>query len=147
MGANVNIQTSSNAVIRYIKKSIADIRAQAIIMLARIGEECVNTAKNSGRYTDRTGNLRSSIGYMVLENGSIINVAGFGKGANQTLDGQEGAAQGEEYIQSIAAKFPKGLTLVLVAGMKYAAYVNDRGYDVLDSAETVAESLVAQIFD
>ena len=38
-----------------------------------VGEHFVNNARLSGNYTDRTGNLRSSIGYVILLNGEVID--------------------------------------------------------------------------
>ena len=40
-------------------------------LLQRAGEEFVKIARNSGKYIDHTGNLRSSIGYVIAINGKI----------------------------------------------------------------------------
>ena len=52
------------------------------------------------------------------------------------FDLQEGALS----ITEIAAKYPKGYVLVVVAGMNYAVYVESKGRDVLTSAEKLAET-------
>ena len=40
---------------------------------------------------------------------------------------------------------PTLATLIVVAGMNYAAYVQRKGYDVLTSSELLAEQLVRQL--
>lgn len=54
----------------------------------------------------------------------------------------EAAARGMKSGQTIAEKVgkeTKGVALVVVAGMNYAAYVEAKGYNVLSSAEHLAE--------
>ena len=60
-----------------IKKMILQNK-QAIIdaillNINRIGEEFVINARDNKTYKDQTGNLRSSIGYVVLYNGKQLN--------------------------------------------------------------------------
>lgn len=126
--------------------------------LVKMGEEAYATAVQKGRYQNITGNLRSSLGYVVAQDGKIIKEGGFkqvqGRGENyekvffttkaqktvqfwargKAGDGSEGSRQGLEYARSLA-RSSKGLMLIVVAGMDYASYVNSRGYDVMDSAE------------
>ena len=63
------------------------LKAEEMIIqaLCRIGEECVVKAKDRSMeesWIDHTGNLRSSIGYVVAINGEPITYAGF-SGANE----------------------------------------------------------------
>ena len=54
----------------------------------------------------------------------------------------EAAPKGIKVGQSVAeniGKETKGVALVVVAGMNYAAYVEAKGYNVLASAEHLAE--------
>ena len=54
----------------------------------------------------------------------------------------EAATKGIKAGQSVAeniGKETKGVALVVVAGMNYAAYVEAKGYNVLASAEHLAE--------
>ena len=39
-----------------------------------VGERCIIEARDNGAYTDRTGNLRNSVGYVVLLNLSLIHI-------------------------------------------------------------------------
>lgn len=116
---------------------------QAIIKdLSHVGERVRNEAIENGSYTDRTSNLRSSVGYIIVADGNIVYESSFGRPEQAT---EEGRNAGLEYARSIAMEFPNDIVLIVVAGMKYAKYVSARGYDVLDSAELLAEKLISQL--
>lgn len=106
-----------------------------------IGERCVNAARTSHSYQDQSGNLTSSMGYAVSIDGKLAQISSFDK----VLNGEEGAKTGEEYVKQLISKYPSGIVLIVVAGMNYAAYVSDKGYDVIDSAESLAEQLIPRI--
>lgn len=92
--------------------------------LQYMGEQFVNNARARGNYRDRTGNLRSSIGYIILNDGNIIerNFEKAGKGN----DGNTGRAKGEDVAADLAFLYPKGMILIGVAGMEYAYWVETR---------------------
>jgi hypothetical protein len=121
------------------EKAMEIARRRVIQSFSRIGDECVSEAVESGNYTDRTCNLRSSIGYMVADEGEIVAEGGF-----WNLGGDEGPAAGREKASELAGR-SRGLSLVLVAGMPYAQYVADKGFNVIDSAEILARQLVSQL--
>lgn len=125
---------------------MADMRdnaiQDAIDTLSFVGEKCVIEARDSGKYTDRTGNLRSSTGYAVVYNGRIVKQSNFEK-VKQTAT--EGAATGKELIRQLTSSYADGLVLILVAGMDYAVYVEARGYNVLNSSEDLAKRLVPEM--
>ena len=50
-----------------------------------------------------------------------------------------------EYSRKIISENNKGITLVVVAGMEYASYVNAKGLDVLDSAKKHVISLFREL--
>lgn len=110
-----------------------------------VGEKCVENARQYGNYHDITGNLRSSIGYAVLKHGRIIKIStdkAFG-GPGGTV---EGSAEARDFLNKLASRYPSGIVLIVVAGMEYAAYVEAiPGYNVLSSAELLAEQLVPQL--
>lgn len=114
---------------KYLNKGIEDIINETIHTLSYIGEHVVNTAKKSGKYSNQTGNLRSSLGYIISIDGEIVEIGGF----ELTKDGYDGVKGGEALAQALA-KTSKGTTLTVVAGMHYAVYVAAQGLDVLDSA-------------
>lgn len=116
----------------YLKKRATAIRQAIINRLIYLGEACVREARTNHSYIDRTDNLTSSMGYVVVVNGRIVTTAGFG--------GKEGATTGRTFAQSLAANHTSGYALYVVAGMNYAAYVEAKGYNVLTTAESFAES-------
>ena len=136
----------SKAVIdRAIEEQANRFRRVVLRTLQYIGELAVTTARTTsmkGRdFRDQTGNLRSSMGYVIAYNGKVMNSAGF----TQVNSGAQGAMNGKSLAERLANEVSKGYVLVVVAGMKYATYVSAKGYDVLDSAENTAEKLAKQL--
>ena len=131
-----------------LKRKMNEIVDHLIKQLSYIGEECVRIARESGSYNDITGNLRSSIGYVVLYDGNPV-VNGASKQYSGTKgNGELGAEAAETLLKSLQAKFPWGVVLIVCAGMKYAAYVeNIHHKDVLTSAELKAESLAKKLLN
>ena len=123
---------------RFVKQRIATIEKVIIRNLIYLGEECVNKAREDGNYMDRSGNLRGSIGYVIVVNGEVEQLSGFSKSYGK----QEGvgAKEGENFAKSLAMKYQTGYALIVVAGMNYAACVEALdNYVVLSSAELYAK--------
>lgn len=127
---------------------------QLISMLQYCGEAAVRYARQNGSYKDHTANLRSSVGYLIVENGQEITKSDFSvltateikkDGKVETHSGDKGAQEGLEFARSIAAAHQKGIVLVVVAGMNYATYVERRGYDVLSGSQLEAESIIKRL--
>lgn len=131
----------------YIKQALENAIAQETYILVRkiaaIAEKAVNLQRDLGEeykglsakelakkrrdphkpnYIDDTTNLRQSIGYMIAVDGQPI-VANLLNSAAQQL------------ANSAVSGSPKGVVLILTAGMEYAKYVHRLGYDVLTTAE------------
>lgn len=134
----MNVTTPKSKILKYFDERIQTINRLIVRSLCYVGEQCVNTARSSHTYRDQTGNLTSSIGYAVSCDGSLVNISSFQVERN----GSEGSKEGSEYVREIIAKYPNDIVLVICAGMNYAVYVSDKGYDVLDGAETLADRLV-----
>ena len=100
-----------------------------IIALSYLGEEFVNRARSISTYLDQTGNLRSSIGYVIAKNGRVLK-----RNYEQVLDGNEGVTEGLNLADKAAAEHPRGIILIVTAGMNYALYVESMGYDVLSGS-------------
>lgn len=123
-----------------------DIYDFIIFRFEQIGEEAVKIARKNGSYHDVTGNLRSSIGYIILNDGKVVKQGAPERYAGSQGDGAKGQAEGQALLQKLKAKFPWGLVLIICAGMEYAAFVeNVRHKDVLTSAEHLAESLMKKL--
>ncbi len=117
--------------------------------LSHVGINCVNFAKKEkamgtklipapgGGFWDRSGNLRSSIGYAVIYDGKV-GIEKF----EQVKDGAEGVAAGKKLVGELAKEFNKGMVLVVTAGMEYAAAVESKGYDVITGSSFEGEKLL-----
>lgn len=102
-----------------------------------LGMECVTIARKLNTYTDRTSNLRNSIGYIITYNGVVIDSL-FPNDTHGTESGK-GKQKGEDFAKEIATNFPTNYALIVVAGMEYASYVEDvRHYEVLEPAKAYA---------
>lgn len=112
-------------------------RAEMLIIraLAYLGEQCVMKARDrSGEesWFDQSGNLRSSIGYIIAHNGKIVQYSSF----NQVKQGSEGARVGKELAEELVRNYSNDYVLIVVAGMNYAELVEAMdNKDVLASTE------------
>lgn len=131
-----------------IERRIQKAEEDAIKTMYRIGEMCVTEARLNGSYTDRTGNLRSSIGYIILKNGQVIS-ENF-RESDKGTDKKTGLKEGRDFASKIAKKFNKGIVLIVVAGMIYSQYLEAMGKNVITSAELLAKKeapkLIARVF-
>ena len=126
---------------RYITGRVEAIKRALVYNLCAVGEQVLNAARLTNSYKDQTGNLRSSIGYVVAVDGEIVQMSSF----DTVKEGREGSRGGKEYAMQLVRDFPHGIVLIVVAGMNYASYVSAKGYDVLDSSELLADKLVPQM--
>lgn len=126
---------------RFIAEEVDRLKNAIVYNLCAIGEQVLNAARLTNSYKDQTGNLRSSIGYVVAVDGEIVQTSSF----DVVKKGVEGAKGGKEYAMKLVMDFPKGIVLIVVAGMNYASHVSAKGYDVLDSSELLADKLVPQM--
>ena len=126
---------------RFFEAEMERLKNAIIYNLCAVGEQVLNAARLTNSYKDQTGNLRSSIGYVVAVDGEIVKMSSF----DVVKEGGEGAKGGKAYAMKLVRDFPKGIVLIVVAGMNYASYVSAKGYDVLDSSELLADKLVPQM--
>lgn len=119
-------------------------RAEFVIMdlLQRTGEEFVRIARLEGNYIDHTGNLRSSIGYVIVKDGSIAG-RNFQVSEQAGTDKQTGRREGEQLAMDLVKTFSKGYVMIGVAGMKYAVFVEAmENKDVLTRAADKADDFI-----
>lgn len=118
---------------KLFEDAISDVDKKALETLKYMGEKFVNDARVKGNYNDRTGNLRSSIGYIIISNGQILdrNFETSEKGSDRAT----GKREAEDFANEMALRNPKGLLLIGVAGMEYAVYVERRHHlDVISGS-------------
>lgn len=153
----ITLKTPRGKIQSYLIKRTQAIENAVVYNLLYVGEQVVNHARNlpspsaasfdghipphQPNYIDWTANLRSSIGYVLVVDGQVVNTSSF----EPIKGGTQGAAEGRSFAEQLASEVQKGIALIVVAGKNYAKYVSAKGYDVIDSAELLAQKLVPQM--
>lgn len=127
-----------------IDKAAVNIDKLTIQRLNLIGFNFVKNARLQADFTDRTGNLRSSIGYIILRNGDQVS-ENFEKSKKGT-DKATGEATAKQLAKNIGDKYTSGYALIVVAGMEYAAAVESKGRDVLTGSSIEATKDLQKYF-
>lgn len=102
------------------------------------GETAVANARITHAYQDQTGNLTSSIGYRIINNGKVVVQSSF----DVVKGGKEGAEKGKELLDELTRKNRKGLVFMMVAGMNYASYVEAMGLGAFDASAEDAKRVI-----
>ena len=129
---------------RMFQHAESQAEEQFIRILKWVGEKAVNEAKENGNYQDHTANLRNSIGYVVSVDGQVVD-----ENFNASKHGTEPSNKDPlKYGRTLAvevAQSKRGISLVVVAGMRYASYVESKGRVVLTSAEQFASQYLPNL--
>ena len=121
--------TSETAIRGTLNAFAQSVRRNVARKLAYAGEAAITAQKNAYSYTQRTGNLLSSTAYAVLE----------GEEQQVQMAGTQSEGVAAKKLIGVQPKANnKRISLILVAGMNYSAFVSARGYNVLDTARQVA---------
>lgn len=140
MGVKCSVDTG--AIDNYFKAVIEIVNEELKNTFAYLGEECITKVRARGfdeSWIDRTGNLRSSIGYGVYEHGkkSIESTFAIVK------KGTSGPQAGKQLLDELSKMYADTYALVVVAGMDYADEVEAlENKDVLASTELYARSVI-----
>lgn len=118
-----------------------NVEKKQLEALQYAGEEFADRAKDLRTYKDRTNNLRSSIGYVILKDGQAITEV------FKEDKGKEGVETGKKIIREVALQHPFGFVLIGVAGMNYAAAVESYEYDVITGPAEECVKLLKEIID
>lgn len=127
----------------YVDNQLKRQETVLINTLERVGQLAVNEARDHGSYLDQTANLRSSVGYMIAKDGVVISRSSFESVSGEKGDGKQGSIDGANFANKIATQ-TSGLTLIVVAGMNYATYVETHR-NVLASSQILAEREVPKL--
>jgi hypothetical protein len=135
--------------IREIDEALLKAAQQAeeavIRMLSYLGEMTVAYARGRSApesWIDRSGNLRSSVGYVIVADGEVKQIAGF----KQVLEGSEGVNTGKNLALELANRYTKAYALIVVAGMRYAELVEAiESKDVLAGPELFAREKLPEM--
>lgn len=149
----VEVKVDMNEIRAYLEREVRKHERRLVTMLHYVGQTVVNEIRTShiSNWDDKTGNLRSSIGYTVLLDGVPQATSAF-----ERVDGPErgkknepdGSMEGKNYLQSLVPLFPKGIALIIVAGMEYASYVEKmQNKTVLAQGEIEAGKLIVSMIE
>lgn len=124
---------SINAFMDAVDAELEAIDSDVLDAVEVCARRFVADARSINTYTDQTGNLRSSIGYIIYRDGREER-RNFGKnpGTGRT-DGSAGLVAAENYAAGIDVP-ERGICVVVVAGMRYAEYVEAKGKDVITNS-------------
>lgn len=137
--------TDYKAVNRALLKRKEELERILIKRFTMTGEDCVKIARESGNYRDWSGNLRSSIGFVVLKDGQPVAEGQPEQFSGPKGNGEQGPAAAKALLTHLQAKFPTGIVLIVCAGMNYAAFVENLSHkDVLTTAELLMESRIKE---
>jgi hypothetical protein len=136
---------NANEVKKYIKDEVDRANIAYLNELDRMAMKVV-TAIRDGKpvsyWDDHTGNLRSSIGYVILHDGKKLS-ENF-KVVNGR--GEEGMAKAKSFAQQLTLQYPSGIVILIVAGMDYAEYVERvKSRTVLEGGKLLAKKLIKEI--
>lgn len=137
MGLKITPNFAMAEVRKRIEAKIEKIEGGAVRRFQDVGEDFVTNARQNHEYIDQTGNLTSSIGYVILKNGELLE---------ENFEGENsvGVKKGKEVALDVATEFQNGLALICVAGMEYAAAVESKNYDVITISSIYAGSELKQ---
>lgn len=138
----IQMTTPLSEVDRILYKSFEILKNEITKCLVKLGDECIAKIRDRSKeesWIDRTGNLRSSIGYAVYDYGIKQIESAF----QIVRNGNEGSSEGKKMISQLGSEYSNAYALVVVAGMNYASYVEAlENKDVLASTELWAKSIV-----
>jgi len=110
---------------------------------ARLVGGSINLSSAAG-FNDDTGNLRSSIGFILLYNGQVV-FKDFQLSPRGT-DKDGGLRKGVAYAEKLGKDYSSGWAIITVAGMEYASWVEALGYDVITGSSLGIEKKLETAF-
>lgn len=125
----ITLKTDINTLMGKIQHDVDDLINVASMAMKMACDNVVRDARLLDTYTDQTGNLRSSIGYVIYDNGAEIYQSFEARG--MSTGGEEGVKKAMELASNVAIAYGEQLVAVVVAGMDYAVYVESKGLDVI----------------
>ena len=148
--ANVKLQIRGREA---LQQKLNEKREQLIkalnMRLMQLAEEAVTYSKDNKGYQDRTANLKNSISFALYLDGEIVvSKIGAIPKAEEVVGGQDAVGEAlQNYAQQEGVVAPKGYSLIIVAGMNYGKYVEDKGYNVLHLTKYYLRSEMKKIFE
>lgn len=106
------------------------------------GKQFVQRAVAKATFNNITYNLRSSIGYLIIFDGKVVESYFM-----DLKDGTEGQEVGRAYAEMVSRLNDEGegLSMALVAGEEYAFFVEAKGLDVISVSSGYFEGELKQL--
>lgn len=130
----IRMTTKLSEVHDMLMREAERVERLTIRALSKLGEQCVTKIRDRAgdkSWYDQTGNLRSSVGYVIAHNKNIIQYSTF----NQVKQGSEGVKTGKDLAEELAKKYSNNYVLIVVAGMNYAEFV-----EAMDNKDVIAST-------
>ena len=130
----IRMTTKLSEVHDMLMREAERVERLTIRALSKLGEQCVTKIRDRAgdkSWYDQTGNLRSSVGYVIAHNKNIIQYSSF----NQLKQGSEGVKTGKDLAEELAKKYSNNYVLIVVAGMNYAEFV-----EAMDNKDVIAST-------
>jgi len=136
---NITADFDLNDLNRIINSDVQDWLDELVDYYRKSGKLFVERAVAKATFNNITWNLRSSIGYLIIYNGQILESYFI-----NLKDGTEGQEVGREYAEFVARLIDEGegLSMALVAGEEYAAFVEAKGKDVIKGSTAYFETQI-----
>ena len=85
---------------RWFEQFQSKAEYKTLVLLQAGGEKFIEVARRSGSYKDQTGNLRSSIGYIIAKDGEVVkeNFKESDKGTDKTTVNIKGVGLQKKYL-------------------------------------------------
>lgn len=132
----IRMTTNTASINSFLQRAVRKLQENVLKALSKLGDESIVRIRNRSAkesWIDHTGNLRSSIGFAVYEQGSKYMESAF----SQVLGGTDGSSKGKKMINDLAKEYSRVYALVVVAGMEYAGEV-----EALDSKDVLASTKI-----
>lgn len=130
----IRMTTKLSEVHDMLMREAERVERLTIRALSKLGEQCVTKIRDRAgdkSWYDQTGNLRSSVGYVIAHNKNIIQYSTF----NQVKQGSEGVKTGKDLAKELAKRYSNNYVLIVVAGMNYAEFV-----EAMDNKDVLAST-------
>ena len=100
----IRMTTKLSEVHDMLMRETERVERLTIRALSKLGEQCVTKIRDRAgdkSWYDQTGNLRSSVGYVIAHNKNIIQYSTF----NQVKQGSEGVKTGKDLAEELAKRY------------------------------------------
>lgn len=130
---------------KQIREYQKEARKACIASYKAIGSSFVTDARQNADFQDHTGNLRSSIVFLLKVDGKI-RIRDY-EVSQRGTDRITGMTEGLRFAESVAKETPnEGIVMIVTVGMDYAASVESKGRNVITGSSQTTKKLLRTYF-